>query len=220
MKSVMVIILSVLIVAFVTTGSEAGWLVYYKPVFSGKVIDAETKEPIEGAVAVAVYSKSTMGLGAGSLSSTINVREALTDKNGIFTIPSYITMIQPFSWESTVSFIIFKSGYGSFPNMRKYPPRGMSLPNQEIYFSERIGAEKSFYDSFAPDWKLEFRKLKTGIVELPKVTTKGERRKSLDGANIKAIVESEGINLNRMLNLYKFINEERQYLGFEPYDKE
>src|SRR3989338_11661307 len=102
------------------------WMGYHKPAFKGKVIDAATKEPIEGAVVVVVYSKTAIGI-AESYSVTINVRETLTDKNGEFYIPSYTTIIQPLSWEEWASFIIFKPGYGSFPNWRVYPPMNLSL---------------------------------------------------------------------------------------------
>ena len=136
MKKVLIFIFLILIIAITSFPSHAFvWMVYHKPAFKGKVIDAETKEPIEGAVVVAVYNKATIGLGAGTLSSVINVREALTDKDGMFRIPSYTTMIQPFSWEISATFIIFKPGYGSFPNYRVKPPMELSNPAIEIFFS-------------------------------------------------------------------------------------
>ena len=42
--------------------SFAIWPIYHKPEFKGKVIDAETKEPIEGAVVVVVYNKITYAI--------------------------------------------------------------------------------------------------------------------------------------------------------------
>ena len=78
------------------TLSYAGWLIYHKPAFKGKVIDAETKEPIEGAVVVVVYKKHSLISGpGGGYSSVIKVKEILTDKNGEFYFPSYTTVIQP-----------------------------------------------------------------------------------------------------------------------------
>lgn len=87
------------------------WMVYYKPAFEGRIIDTDTHEPIKGAVVVAVYDKSKWFSISGQLSGIIDVREALTDKEGWFRIPSYLTLVGPFSYEDTVQFFIFKPGY-------------------------------------------------------------------------------------------------------------
>ena len=49
--------------------------------FKGKVIDADTKEPIEGAAVVAVWSEETTTPTA-THSRLKDVKEVLTDKNG------------------------------------------------------------------------------------------------------------------------------------------
>jgi hypothetical protein len=203
MKPVRIIILIVLMIAFLAASSEAGWLIYHKSEFKGKVIDAESKQPIEGAVVVVVYNKSTMSLGAGQLSSIINVRETITDKEGAFSIASYTTIIQPFSWEASASFIIFKPGYGSFPNQRVYPP-SMSLPDQEIFFSAGIEIER--YLNIYEGSESTFAVLKTGIVELPKLKTRDERLKAEEIGVID--YRSKDLPL-----LYKALNEEESYLG-------
>jgi len=48
-----------------SSDSFAGWLIYHKPEFKGKVIDAKTKEPLEGAVVVVAYYQKTFGWPAG-----------------------------------------------------------------------------------------------------------------------------------------------------------
>jgi len=154
-----------------------------------------------GAVFVVVYNKSTIGLGAGTLSSIINVRETLTDKDGVFRVTSYTTLIQPFSWPSNASFIIFKPGYGAFPYRRIYPP-GLSLSDQEIFFSAGIGSER--YLQTQVGLELTFGTLKTGIVELPKLKTREERRQAwMDASIFGADVKSRELPL-----LYKMVNEE------------
>lgn len=186
------------------------WMVYHKSAFNGKVIEAETKEPIEGAVVVAVYNKATIGLGAGTLSSVINVREALTDKDGMFRIPSYTTMIQPFSWEISATFIIFKPGYGSFPNYRVKPPMELSNPAIEIFFSsnKEIGKEGELVEG--EEWWKKY-KVTFGIVELPKLKTREERRKA------KPAPEGEKSDWKKQKQLIKLIREEWQYLtGKDP----
>ena len=57
------IIFFVFFAAILSPTSSQAWLIYHKPAFKGKVIDAETKKPIEGAVVVVVYKKILAGLG-------------------------------------------------------------------------------------------------------------------------------------------------------------
>jgi hypothetical protein len=93
----------------ITTSARADWILYHKPEFSGKIIDIDTKVPIEGLVVGVQYQKATLGLGAGQITSIINVQEALTGKDGNFKIPTYTTLIQPFSWKIPTTCIIFQS---------------------------------------------------------------------------------------------------------------
>lgn len=202
MKKMLVLIILILMIVITAPPSHAFiWMVYHKPAFKGKIIDAETKEPIEGAVVVAMYNKSTIGLGAGTLSSIINVREAMTDKDGMFRIPSYTTVIQPFSWEISATFIIFKPGYGSFPNYHVSPPKlGV---NPEVFFSTgKIGEEgETGWEEFGRLTKVTF-----GIVELPKLKTREEREK----ARMAADIFGAEISTKDLPLLYKAINEERK----------
>lgn len=203
----MVLIFSITSVA----SAFASWLVYHKPAFKGKVIDAETKEPIEGVVVVAVYTKTSMGI-AESYSVTINVREALTDKNGEFYIPSYTTITQPLSWEDKATLIIFKPGYGSFPG---YPqsPSGLKPMDHEIFFSEDFGKEREIelWAKGGPPPKLEKLKLPFGLVELPKLKTREERLKRILGF-------PTGFGPKELPLLYKAYNEEEK-MFFDKGDK-
>ncbi len=113
MMKIIKIIMLMLPIVVMPASSKAGWLIYHEPIFNGKILDIDTKQPIEGAVIVVEYNKATIGLGAGSISSIINLRETLTDKEGNFHIPSYSTFIQPFSWQIPATVIIFKPGYAS-----------------------------------------------------------------------------------------------------------
>lgn len=180
------------------------WMVYHKPAFKGKVIDAETKEPIEGAVVVVAYDKKII-TGPESNSITMDVRETLTDKEGIFYIPSYTTIIQPLSWEDTARFIIFKPGYGSFPNYRAIPPMELSLPAIEDFFSSKIGTEGEIGWDYKKSEKI---KVTFGIVELPKLKTREER---LNATHITLTdFRSKDLPL-----LYKAVNEEYKHFGLE-----
>ena len=46
-----------MIVCFSFAPSAYSWLYYSKPEFRGRVIDTETKQPVEGAVVVVLYEK-------------------------------------------------------------------------------------------------------------------------------------------------------------------
>ena len=53
---------------------------YHKPAFQGKVIDAETKEPIDGAVVVVIYKKYPIISGPGGGGESImDIKETLTN---------------------------------------------------------------------------------------------------------------------------------------------
>jgi len=51
----------------------------------GKVVDADTREPIEGAVVVAVWHEATATI-SGESTRLKDVKEILTDKNGEWTM--------------------------------------------------------------------------------------------------------------------------------------
>lgn len=89
--------------------------------FRGKVIDADTLKPIEGAVVVAEWEKCHPGLGEGSLCDFKMVKETLTNASGEWSItgpqgdslPSKTREILGFivSWTAPPRFQIYKQGY-------------------------------------------------------------------------------------------------------------
>ena len=172
---------------FMASISEAGWLIYHEPEFKGPILDYETKEPIDGAVVVAVYKKASMGLGAGSIDSIINARETLTDKDGNFRIQSYTTLIQPFSWRIPTTLIIFKPGYAS----------------AEIGIWHFTGQELKEEQERGWPWTkdLRFKLRGRGIVELPKARTREERWHA-------SFVGVTGYTEKELPLLYKARNEE------------
>ena len=199
-----------LIALFAPAPSHASWLIYNKPAFHGKVIDAETKEPIEGAVVVVEYKKGTIGV-PQAYYSVMEVKEALTDKNGDFHIPSYTTIIQPLSIEGYASFIIYKPGYASFPGYilgEKYRASAplkhkMSLDAIEEYFSRPLGETGEI------KWDIGKATVTYGIVELPKLQTREERIKA------KPAPVGEKSDWKKQKQLIKAIREEWRYLYSE-----
>ncbi|PKL52236.1 MAG: hypothetical protein CVV37_02300 [Nitrospira bacterium HGW-Nitrospira-1] len=98
-----------------SASASSGWIFYHESAFKGKVIDAETKEPIEGAVVVAIYNIREASI-ADSGSSSVDAKEVLTNKNGEFYIPPHnFFHFYPIAGGEITDFIIYKLGYTAFP---------------------------------------------------------------------------------------------------------
>lgn len=91
--------------------------VYSGAEISGRVIDAKTGEAIEGAVIVAswqIFEPSFFHAGAVA---TFHAGEAVSGKDGTYTVPSWDSIPRPFGWEMEGGqdpvLYIFKPGYES-----------------------------------------------------------------------------------------------------------
>jgi len=124
----------------------------YLASFEGKVIDSETKLPIEGAAVLAVYHGGSLSVG-GSGYFPVDAQEALTDANGSFKIPARTVKSEKASGRAPGNIVIFKPGYGAFPNHRR---------------SEAVGETKT--------WPTAEKYI---VYELPKLTEKEERKANL-----------------------------------------
>jgi hypothetical protein len=93
--------------------------------FKGKVIDADTKQPIESAVVVASWLEER-ATPTGSISRLHDVKETLTDPNGEWVIEgpkgregddvtAFFTLITGTYYARPPEFVIFKPGYCSWP---------------------------------------------------------------------------------------------------------
>lgn len=182
---------------------SSAWLIYNKPAFKGKVIDAETKEPIEGAVVVVIYKTHTIiGSPAGGDSSIIKVKETLTDKSGEFNFPSYTTVTNPNASEYYADFIIYKPGYAGDANYPKYQINPPSFVDWEKFFSEEYGTKKEIYK------RSRSAIVTYGVVELPRVKTKKERLRAKPS-------RPTDVGSKELPLLYKAINDERKRLGLK-----
>lgn len=88
--------------------------------FMGKVVDAETGEPIEGAVVLIVFTTESSSLG-GSVNSFADAIETLTDARGEFKFrPKRVNHFKMnASWDDDYQVSIFKPGYGAYPGHRQ-----------------------------------------------------------------------------------------------------
>ena len=162
--------------------------------FWGKVIDAQTKEPIEGAVVVAAW-KEELTTATATHTRVKVVKEVLTNKDGEWSIegPSggdigdtkAITSFLTGKWFlKRPEFIVFKPGYCPCPV---------------------VGIEACY-------------KMKPGgldgdgeILELPKLKNKKDRWQAVPGP-----VTGEGA-LEKQKEFMQKINEERRNLGLQEY---
>lgn len=166
------------IVCFFFSASAHAWLFYSKPEFRGRVIDAETKEPIEGAVVVVLYKKwESHGPGGGS-SVPFDAKETLTDKNGEFYFSSFTTLIGPLSKKSRADFIFFKPGYKAISSISEI--EGIRI-SDEIYFAlakDMVGKEGEIKE--IDEWEtLHTYKGPLGMVELKKAKTREEKLRTM-----------------------------------------
>jgi hypothetical protein len=176
-------------------GAGSGWLIYHERSFKGRVIDAETKEPVEGAVVVAQYHSNVLGP-TGSHTTLIDVQEALTDSEGKFFIPSKTRIIYPLSVGDDTSFLVWKPGYKRKDIWGRY------------FFTKEPGTIQN--RPTHTDKGLELKPVRTGIAVLENVITKEERRKVLVGP------KGEKRHWRKQKQFIKLIRQESEYLTGRP----
>jgi len=100
--------------------------------FSGKVIDAVTERPLEGAVVLVVWERDFATVGAGhSAQKFLDAEEVLTDQNGEFNVPAR-THWAVYGMVPSPSITIYYPGYGAFPDFQVSPTIGArALPAGE-----------------------------------------------------------------------------------------
>ncbi len=196
MKKLLIFFITAMVIFSAISACGRWFIFYHKPEYRGRVIDAETKAPIEGAVVVVMYYKQfIMGLAESGKESVMKVKETLTDSKGEFYFPSDTGLMPFFSTETFADFIIYKPGY-----MYSSGPQQWGLSNAvliEKYFSsDAIGKVEEIRDSY-DHWKGPL-----GIVELQR----GDGMSPSPPADYR----SKALPL-----LFKAINEDRKRRGLE-----
>jgi hypothetical protein len=105
MKTRLILAFSLLILSL-TSGCT--YAIRYDGTYSGKVVDADTREPIDGAVVLGTWYTIQRSVGGG-VSYYYDARETVTDKTGEFSIPGQGLRIM--SNLEPMSVLIFKAGY-------------------------------------------------------------------------------------------------------------
>ncbi|MEE8265758.1 MAG: hypothetical protein V3R62_05370 [Acidiferrobacterales bacterium] len=93
--------------------SQVGWLLYTGGPYRGQLVDAETRQPLEGAAVFFHWDREVYGSPGGPVSKFLKAKEVLTDKEGRFYIPWFIGIsAHPFAivrWQP--SFNVMYPGY-------------------------------------------------------------------------------------------------------------
>lgn len=158
--------------------------------YRGKVIDAETKEPIEGAVVLGVWRKREL-FSFHPRYLFEEAKEVLTDKEGAFILPGHVmspSIIDPMS-RNRIRIYIYKPGYGSFPAFQV-------SPNPKQSYTKLLKP----FETHA-------------LVELPKLKTREERLEVVDFA---CPTIGEDIPPSKVSNFIQAMNVDRMVFGFDP----
>jgi hypothetical protein len=155
--------------------------------WQAQVVSAETKQPLEGVVVLAWWTRHVRSFG-GPSSEYRDSREVLTDKDGRFTIDSrWFFSLNPLVFFRGPFFMLFKSGYGQFGWPGQFP--------------------KETQDALRTDAELLQRK---GIVlEMPHLESIEQRKEylgKLEGGYLVVPIEERPLLQNAIL-------EERRTLG-------
>jgi len=156
--------------------------------YHGRVVDAETKQPLEGAVVTAIWMKAQL-LAMEGVDDFHQARETLTDAEGRFAIDA-----RPRWTVRSVrrpNIIVFKPGYGRYADMYgKLNGLGIDplIATQETLYARR-----------------------PVTIDLPRLRTREEMLKFVD-PDLHPNIEFEDVPI-----FMRLLNEYRHGLGFEPY---
>lgn len=103
-----------LLSALFTLSACATPLTYSAKEIQGQIVDADTNQPIEGAIVVAQWVLFEGGIGHGGHKGRLHIHETVTDKNGRYFIPAWGPKTHPPMTElddRDPEILIFKSQY-------------------------------------------------------------------------------------------------------------
>lgn len=180
-----------IMIILIALASGCATVQHYGPYY-GKVVDAETREPLEGAAVLAVFYTQSYGPG-GSISHYVDAQEAVTDKDGNFNMPGkFITTFRPLqNFESMPQFTIFKPGYGCYPAYKGVRRIAPGSPWRTDQYLQYLPTDQHV------------------TIELPKLKTRAER---LD--NISCFPVS--VPDEKMQEFIEINNAEAKSLGLDP----
>ncbi|WP_305042074.1 hypothetical protein [Geoalkalibacter sp.] len=133
--------------------SLQGCAYYTKPVYSGRVIDAEDGTPLAGVQIEVEYWVKHQTL-VEKNTKKIHTYQTITNYDGYFEIPSYKTIKSPFSWDGFVLFSFRKIGY-------------VYIGSMNLAECLSTGCEKKNFKYLHDNSKIYF--VSSHLIELPKI---------------------------------------------------
>lgn len=121
--------------------------------YRGRIIDADTREPIEGVVVLGVWYKEYAGAG-GAIHKFYDARETVTNNNGEFSIPGMGLMI--ISNVIPARFSIFKAGYyfNDYTSGKTLSKGNAIIQLKKLTMEQRRKQGSPDYPSEAPEEKI------------------------------------------------------------------
>lgn len=98
----------------------AGHLVYLSGPYRGKVIDAETKQPLSGAVVLAIWYREVPVAPHGPAVDYHDALEVLTDAQGEFTVPAR-THLTTIGKIREPDLVVYYPRYAFYPSLNAHP---------------------------------------------------------------------------------------------------
>ncbi len=136
------ILVLMLLLLSVVGMAKAGWILYTGGPYRGQVLDAETRQPLEGAVAFFEWKRKVYGGPGGPKSRFLKVVEVLTDKDGRFYIPWFVeTSLNPLSVVLEPMWFVYYPGYKS-EQVVVTPPTGVTLKDPTVILKRRLLAQE------------------------------------------------------------------------------
>lgn len=194
MKNLLFIAMVSILGVLITSGCAYG--VRYDGPYSGRIIDADSGEPIEGVVVLGEWSKEITTPG-GAVHEFYDARETVTDKNGEFSIPGMGLEIM--SNVTPMDVLIFKAGY---EHIGMGPWSGL----------KSVGWKGEYEESYDPIKKI---KVKKRLYDLKK-KVKWERDKAIIPLRRWTLEERR----NRFGSYYVDIPNEKKKLLLKEIEKE
>lgn len=187
MKTKVTILWLLLTFLVATPALAGGWLIYHDGSYTGKIVDAETGAPIEGAAVLGIRSLEVYGI--DTRLQYIDASEATTDKEGRFEVPAITGFyLWPFASLARTEFFIFKPGYDS------YPPYDLMRPG--ITGMEQKGFLERGYN----------------LIRLPKLVNVEERERALFVVDYPLFSYAEEKIQEKASNFVMLISDEKKYL--------
>ena len=187
MKTKVTIMMLLFIFLVSAPAFAGGWLIYHDGSYTGKIVDAETGEPIEGAAVLGIRSLKVYGI--DTRLQYIDASEATTDKEGRFEVPAITGFYWwPFASLARTEFFIFKPGYDS------YPPYDLMRPG--ITGMEQKG----------------FLEKGHNLIRLPKLVNTEERERALLRVDYPFFSYSREKIEDKARNFVMLIEDEKKYL--------